>query len=387
MEPLIRGLNVRVDAGRLAVDFGTSSTVGVLSSRDGRSAPLLFDGSPLLPSAVCADSSGELLVGADAVDAASAHPQRCEPHPKRRIDDHVLVLGDVKIAVADAIGAVLRRVVGEASRVAGTPPAQVVLTHPVSWSAPRKAVLVNAAAKAGISDVRLIAEPVAAGHYFAEVLGRHLPVGGHLLVYDLGAGTIDASVLQRTPGGFAVKASHGLPDVGGLDIDVALVAYILTMHVARDRAAMTRLMMPRTAGDRRCSRLNWAAVRAAKETLSRSGSVVMRLPLFAEDVPLDREQLDAVARPVLDRTVIAARAVLLEAKVPEWSLAAVVLAGGASQMPLVARLLDHGLGVAPTVVEQPQLVVAKGALTAAAIQWRSGNPPTAAALVGRGYAL
>jgi hypothetical protein len=365
---LAGGWHVDAGACQLAIDFGTSSTAATLSWLDGRSSLLLFEGSPLLPSAICAAPSGELLVGADAVNAAAVYPEAFEPHPKRRIDDGLLLLGHREVEVAAAIGGVLRRVVDEASRVAGVQPVEVVLTHPVSWGDRRKDVLLTAMARTGVADVALVAEPVAAGHYFVDVLGHQLPADGHVLVYDLGAGTFDASVLRRTSDGFQVVASCGLADAGGLDIDAAVMAHLLAVHAGHGREAIGRLTAPATAADRRHATQAWSAVRMAKEALSRTASVPVHLPLLDKDVPLGREQLEALARPVLDRTVGAARSVLLEAQVPDGKPAAVLLVGGASRMPLVATLLHRGLGVAPNVIEEPQLVVVKGALTAARVQ-------------------
>jgi molecular chaperone DnaK (HSP70) len=129
---------------RLGVDFGTSHTVAVLAWPDGRRGPLLFDGSPLLPSAVFADPAGRLLAGRDATHAARAQPERFEPHPKRRIDDGTVLLGDTELAVADLIGAVLQRVAAEAGRVAGAPIGQTALTCPAGWGQPRRQVLLAA---------------------------------------------------------------------------------------------------------------------------------------------------------------------------------------------------------------------------------------------------
>lgn len=78
---------------RVGVDFGTSNTAAVLAFPDGRVRPLLFDGSPLLPSAVFADPSAGLLVGRDATHAARTRPDRFEPHPKRCVDDGTVLLG------------------------------------------------------------------------------------------------------------------------------------------------------------------------------------------------------------------------------------------------------------------------------------------------------
>ena len=106
---------------RLGVDFGTSHTVAVLAWPDGTAQPLLFDGSPLLPSAVYADPSGALLVGQDAWHAARTGPQHFEPNPKRRIDEGLVLLGRRELPVEELIASVLARVAAEAVRVAGEP--------------------------------------------------------------------------------------------------------------------------------------------------------------------------------------------------------------------------------------------------------------------------
>src|SRR5690349_19832779 len=121
---------------RLGVDLGTSNTAAVLAHPDGRVAPLLFDGAPLLPSCVCATDDGDLVVGFDAVHAAAGRPASFEPYPKRRIDDDTVLLGDIEVPVADMLAAVLRRVADEAARVAGTAVGSVTLTHPAGWGTP-----------------------------------------------------------------------------------------------------------------------------------------------------------------------------------------------------------------------------------------------------------
>jgi molecular chaperone DnaK len=102
------------DGATLGIDFGTSHTVAVLAAAGTPPQVLLFDSSPLLPSAVFAPGDGPVLVGRDAQRAARLDPAAYEPHPKRRIDDGTLLLGEVELPVRDAIGAVLRRVAEEA---------------------------------------------------------------------------------------------------------------------------------------------------------------------------------------------------------------------------------------------------------------------------------
>jgi len=155
----------------LAIDLGTSNTVAVVR-RDGQlPRPLLFDGSPLLPSAVLLGPDGRLHTGRDAAHLARSAPERLEPNPKRRVDDTTVLLADAEVEVRDLVAAVLTRAAGEAARVAGGPVPDVILTHPADWGPGRRAVLVDAARRAGFTGVELVAEPVAAATYFTEIHG------------------------------------------------------------------------------------------------------------------------------------------------------------------------------------------------------------------------
>jgi WD40 repeat protein len=345
---------------RLAVDFGTSTTVAMLADPDGRVRPLLFDASPLLSSAVFAAGDG-LLVGPDAERAAAAFPAGLEPNPKRRIDDGTVWIGGRVVAVVDLVAAVLARTAEEAARVLGHRPASVILTHPATWGGARTGVLRRAAARAGLTDVTFVPEPVAAAAYFA-VTRRLSPGGGrHVLVYDLGAGTFDVSVVRRTDAGFEVVAADGLTDVGGLDLDAAVVRHArdLTRHAG---VAWQRLDAPRDTVERQARSALWRGARAAKEHLSRHPVADLHIPIAGIDVHITREEFEAAARPYLERTVALTAAVLDGAGVARTDVAGLFLVGGSSRVPLVGTLLHHTLGIGPTALDQPELVVAEGSL-------------------------
>ncbi|GAB3157051.1 hypothetical protein GCM10027290_56480 [Micromonospora sonneratiae] len=347
---------------RLGIDFGTSNTTAILAWPDGRLRPLLFDGSPVLPSGVYAEPGQYLVVGRDAVHAARTRPECFEPYPKRCIDDDSVLLGGVAVPVERMVSAVLRRVAAEATPAGESPP-PAVITCPVGWGPQRRHRLLTAAQQVFPTAV-LVAEPVAAASYFATMAGNRLPVDSHALVYDLGAGTFDASVVRRTRDGFEVLASDGLPDAGGLDIDAAIVASLGRTYAGRDPAAWGRLVQPETRADRRASRALWDDVRTGKELLSRTASTLVHIPFLDDDAPLPREQLEQLALPVLARTVDITRSLLATVGIEPTNLAGLFLVGGASRMPLAASLLHQRLGIAPTVVEQPELVVAEGSLHA-----------------------
>lgn len=341
----------------LGVDFGTSNTVAVARWPDGRARPILVDGSPLLPSAVYAEPSGALAVGRDAVHSARLDPARFEPNPKRRIDDGLVLLGENEIPVVDLIAAVLARVAEEWHRAVGPVRPDVTLTCPATWGAARRTLLAEAAARAGLEGARLVAEPVAAATYFAEVLGRDVPIGSVVVVHDFGAGTFDASVVARTAEGFEVMAIDGRDDIGGLDVDAAIVEHLRTDE-------WRRLMEPATVEERRAQRQLWDDVRIAKERLSRAQAADFVVPLLDTEAHLTRDELERVARPVLDQTVQITKGLLNWADLPPGRLAGVFLVGGASRIPLVATLLHRELGEAPVVIEQPELVVAEGSILA-----------------------
>ncbi|HEU4421914.1 MAG TPA: Hsp70 family protein [Pilimelia sp.] len=355
------------DQPRLGIDFGTTHTVAALTGPDGRGQPILFDASFLLPSAVFAETDGRLLVGRDAERSARLDPTRFEPNPKRRIDDGAVLLGGRECQIPDVIGAVLRRVADEAARVAGALPPSIVLTYPANWAASRKAVLATAAQRAGMPPVTLVPEPIAAAVYFTGVLGHAVPPGAALVVYDFGGGTFDTSVLRRRPdGGWDVLASDGLPDIGGVDLDGAIVDHLRRTFGASDPERWRRLVEPTDEVSRRRHLMLRDDVRAAKEQLSRSSSASIHVPLFDTDAYLTRDEFERVARPYVEHTVDLTAATLQRAGVRPDRIAGLLLVGGSSRIPLVGTLLHHRLGVAPTVIEQPEVVVALGSLQALA---------------------
>ncbi|HTJ35030.1 MAG TPA: Hsp70 family protein [Dactylosporangium sp.] len=366
---------------RFAVDLGTSNTVAVVDRGDGTPRPLLFDGNPLLPSAVFADAGGALLVGRDAERHMMTDAARYEPNPKGRIDDGAILLGDREVSVAQLLAAVLRRAASEAEQTGVPVAGATVLTCPVDWGNTRRAVLLDAAARAGLGRVALLDEPVSAATYCVRALGGRLAPGRCAAVFDFGGGTLDVTVVEAAPApagpaGLRVLATGGLADLGGTDIDAALVGHLGHLVAAASPDLWRRLSAPQTPAEFRDRRTFWSEVRQAKEMLSRAASAPIHVPGSDRATHLTREELDRIAGPLVDRAVDETRRVLERSGVTPARLDAIVLVGGSSRLPLVASRLHARFGLAPVVPEQPELPVAFGALLLAN---GSSPPPSAVA--------
>jgi molecular chaperone DnaK len=349
----------------VAVDFGTSSTCVAVSAHGREPQVVVFDGQPLVSSAVFAAADGTLFVGQEAERQAAVDPARYEPHPKRRVDEGELLLGSTVLPVVDVVRAVLTRAVGEARRVGGGAPVDLlVLTHPADWGSVRTRVLLQAARGLG-REVVLVPEPVAAAVFHSA--SHSIPDGAALAVLDLGGGTVDASVVKRTGKGFRVLSAKGDPSFGGADVDQALLEHVGGLVGAKDPEAWRQLVEGREMADRRKRRVLRQDVRGAKETLSRHAYTDVPMPPPFPDAHVTRSDLEQLITAPLSRAAALVSATVRDSGLSPQQLAGVFLVGGSSRIPLVARLVHEHTRVVPISIDQPETVVARGALRAVSL--------------------
>ncbi|MEO6895855.1 MAG: Fe-S protein assembly chaperone HscA [Caldimonas sp.] len=355
---------------RLAVgiDLGTTHSL-VAAVRNGVAECLPDrDGEVLLPSVVRYLGGGQTRIGRAALDGSIADPHNTIVSVKRLMGRG---LGDVAPSdraaydfVDDASGMVrLRTVAGVKSPVEVS--AEVlatlrqraedtfddelygaVITVPAYFDDAQRQATKDAAELAGIRVLRLVSEPTAASIAYGLDNARE----GLYAVYDLGGGTFDLSLLRMTRGVFEVIATGGDSALGGDDIDAAVAEW-----------ALGRLGVVATeAGDRRAARI---AARAAKEALSTSDEAMFACVISGArvEIAVSRADLEATARPFVERTIALTRQVVRDAKVGKSELDGVVLVGGATRMPLVRRATEAFFGRAPLVDLDPDQVVALGA--------------------------
>jgi molecular chaperone HscA len=221
-----------------------------------------------------------------------------------------------------------------------------VITVPAYFDDAQRQATKDAAQLAGLKVLRLLNEPTAA----AVAYGLDHGSEGLYAVYDLGGGTFDVSLLRLARGVFEVVATGGDAALGGDDIDQALAEQVL----AQAGLSVT------TPQDKRAVLV---AARATKEALTDQGQAELRCTLSgrAFSASVTRAQLEAAARPLLDRTLASVRKVLRDARVSRDEVQGVVMVGGATRMPAVRQAVAGHFGREPLIDLNPDEVVALGA--------------------------
>ena len=366
----------RATAWVLAIDFGTSSTVAAVALGD-KIELVRIDGDLRMPSMVfwreqTARTPGTLILGSEAENWAAADPACLERAPKRRLGDVTFRLGDQQLDVVETVGKILRRAANAAiEQRGGTPPRGVCLTFPVRWGDDEREQLLAAAAQAGLRNVSLIEEPIAAAVHFGSAA---LLEGQHVAVYDLGGGTFDTAILRRTAGGFEIVGEPGgNPDIGGEEFDDRLYRYLTSRLDGAQRAQLA------TSGEqawRQANRQLQREVRRAKEALSGAPDCPIYIP-----PPIDRQLIvtvreleELILEPVAETVDELARTIA-DADLASSDLAGIYLAGGSSRIPLITRMIDDRLGMLPKRMDDPKAVVVLGAARAEAQSLLTGGVP------------
>lgn len=348
-----------MDSLAIGIDLGTTySSVAVFDPVAG-SAQVVpnADGERLTPSAVYLTEAGDLQVGSVAIGQARRTPERVKRWIKRDMGQEIqILLGDACFRPEEVSAAILCKLLRDTEQFFGARISRGVVTVPAYFDEPRRKATADAAAIAGLEEVRLLNEPTATGLTF----GMQERPGELFLVYDLGGGTFDVSVMRSGQRELEVLATAGDHYLGGYDFDM-----VLAHHLARGFAAEHGFApMP----DDPDFYADWYELmeeaEEAKMKLSRLEEVqaTVRCRGQRSDFVVARCEFEALIAPYIERTEALVLQALVDAGVEPEQIAALLLAGGSTRIPAfrasLRNLLPH---LEPQPGVNPDEVVALGA--------------------------
>ena len=349
----------------IGIDLGTTnSEVAILSG--GTPQVVREDGDAILPSCVGIDEAGNIIVGRQARNQAAAAPERTVLSIKRRMgSDERVRMGTEEYSPQEISAFILRALKERAARALGHDVHRAVITVPAYFTDAQRQATREAGQIAGLEVVRIINEPTAAAlSYEKRREGSH-----RILVYDLGGGTFDVSIVVIEDGVVEVLASTGDNRLGGDDFD-EVVAARLTSHaedelnigdVRENRLLQARLL--RAAEQAKIELSNQPYVRVEEDHIASVEGEPKHL-----SCELSRPDLEQDLEDLLARTMQSVTMALNDAQVRPSQLDRILMVGGSTRIPRIAQLLAERLGQEPHGEVDPDLCVALGAAVQAGIE-------------------
>jgi molecular chaperone DnaK len=372
----------------IGIDLGTTnSCVSVLEGTNAAGQPEVKviangEGARTTPSVVGFSAKGERLVGQVAKRQATTNPENTISAVKRlmgqkfsapavqrqknSVSYHIVehengdawvLVQDKKLSPPEISSMVLAAMREVAETYLGEPVTEAVITVPAYFDDAERQATKDAGRIAGLDVKRILNEPTAA----ALAYGLDKEKAEVIAVYDLGGGTFDISVLEISGGVFSVKATGGDTHLGGEDFDGRIIDLLADEFKAKHNVDLRK---ERTA----LQRLREAAEKA-KHELSSSHETEVNIPFIASGAsgplhlerPMKRSELEILTRDLVDRTIIACKSVLADAKLTTAGIGQIVLVGGMTRMPAVQKAVREFFGKDPHKGVNPDEVVSVGA--------------------------
>ena len=372
----------------IGIDLGTTnSCVAVVEG----GKPVVItnaEGERTTPSVVAFTKDGERLVGGAAKRQIATNSGRTVSSIKRYMGSDYRVHIDGRDLTPQEISAmILTKIRRDAESYLGEPVTEAVITVPAYFDDSQRKATQDAGRIAGLNVLRIINEPTAA----AVAYGLDNEAPQKILVYDLGGGTFDVSIIEIEDGTFTVLATGGDTHLGGDDFDERIVEWAvaefrrsdridLTIDLSRDPAAMGRLK---------------EEAEKAKKELSSALSAQLNLPFIAVgkdgphhlDLSLGRPQFEMMTGDLLARTVQPVQNALRDAGLSASQLGKVLLVGGSTRMPAVERQVRELLGCEPSHTLNPDECVAMGAAVQGGLLQGGGKLAGATGAAAQGLVL
>ncbi len=350
----------------IGIDLGTTNSC--VSVIEGGEATVIVntDGFRTTPSVV-AFRNGEIIVGENARRQAATNLDTVFSVKRHMGTDYKVHINSTnKDYTPQEISAmILQNLKATAEAYLGSPVTEAVITVPAYFNDAQRQATKDAGKIAGLEVKRIINEPTAAA--LAYGIDKNQDKEQTILVYDLGGGTFDVSVLSLADGTYEVLSTAGNNKLGGDDFDNRLVNYLVNefkktngIDLSNDKSAMFRLKL---------------AAEEAKKTLSNVTTANVNIPFITMtngmpvhfDVTVSRATFESLIKDLVDSTCVAVRDALKQAKITARDLDQVLLVGGSTRVPCVQELVRRELGKEPNRSINPDEVVAMGAAIQAGV--------------------
>ncbi|WP_110932102.1 molecular chaperone DnaK [Paenibacillus bouchesdurhonensis] len=348
----------------IGIDLGTTnSCVAVMEGGEAVVIPNP-EGARTTPSVVGFKKDGERVVGETAKRQAITNPDRTIISIKRHMGtDHKESIDSKEMTPQEISAIILQKLKSDAEAYLGQTVTQAVITVPAYFNDSQRQATKDAGKIAGLEVLRIVNEPTAA----ALAYGMEKAEDQTILVYDLGGGTFDVSILELGDGFFEVKATSGDNSLGGDDFDQVIIDYLVAefkkdqgIDLSKDKAAVQRLK---------------DAAEKAKKELSGVLTTTISLPFItvADGVPqhlemnLTRAKFEELSADLVERTLEPTRRALSDSGLTPAEIDKVVLVGGSTRIPAVQEAIKKLTGKEPHKGVNPDEVVALGAAVQAGV--------------------
>lgn len=342
----------------IGIDLGTTnSCVAVMEGGEAVIIPNA-EGARTTPSVVAFSNNGERLVGAVAKRQAVTNPDKTVMSIKRHMGEDYKVHIEGKNYTPQEVSAmILGKLKADAEAYLGDTVSQAVITVPAYFSDAQRQATKDAGKIAGLEVLRIINEPTAAALSYGLDKGEDSTV----LVFDLGGGTFDVSILELGDGVFEVKATNGNNHLGGDDFDQKIINYLVDEFKKSDGIDLS--------GDKMAMQRLKEAAEKAKIDLSGVMTANINLPFITAtpegpkhmDVTLTRAKFDEITRDLVEKTMGPTRQAMSDAGLSGNEIDKVILVGGSSRIPAVQEAIKKLLSKEPSKSVNPDECVALGA--------------------------
>ncbi|WP_428909862.1 Hsp70 family protein [Niallia sp. Krafla_26] len=342
----------------IGIDLGTSNSAAAVY-RKGKVESIPIDGRKILPSVISYKEDGQILVGSAAKARLFIDPLNSIASSKRYIGDpkKTYQIHNRTLTPIDAASEILNKIKIEASKYLGEEVKEAVITVPAYFTSEQREATRKAGEQAGLKVLRLLPEPTAA----AIAYGLDKERNQTIMVYDLGGGTFDVSILKVEGNSFKVVAVDGDSMLGGDDFDDRIVQHLI------DKVKIGGQIKNKAQASLDLQRLKEAAEEAKKE-LSESDITDILIPDIMGvhiDEELTIESLNQMSQPLLNKTIDKINEVVEEAGLTKRDISRVILVGGSTRMRAVQEIVTQQIKK-PFIADNVDEIVAHGAAIMAA---------------------